>query len=37
MMLRGDYLGMALTVDDLDIENVAFFGYCARNDFHLQA
>jgi uncharacterized OB-fold protein len=37
MALQGDYLGMALTVDDLDIENVAYFGYCAKHDFHLQA
>jgi uncharacterized OB-fold protein len=37
MTLHGDYLGMALTVDDLDIENVAYFGYCAKHDFHLQA
>ena len=29
-------MGMALTVDDLDIENVAFFGYCAKGDFRLQ-
>jgi uncharacterized OB-fold protein len=37
MTLQGSYLGMTLTVDDLDIENVAYFGYCARHDFHLQA
>jgi uncharacterized OB-fold protein len=37
MALQGDYLGMALTVDELDIENVAYFGYCAKHDFHLQA
>ena len=37
MALQGNYLGMALTVDDLDIENVAYFGYCAKHDFHLQA
>jgi uncharacterized OB-fold protein len=36
MTLRGEYLGMALTVDDLDNENVAYFGHCARHQFHLQ-
>jgi uncharacterized OB-fold protein len=36
MPLHGDYLGMALTVDDLDIENVAYFGHCAKHDFRLQ-
>ncbi|MGE0766309.1 MAG: Zn-ribbon domain-containing OB-fold protein [Hyphomicrobiaceae bacterium] len=34
--LTGQHLGMTLTVDDLDIENVAFFGYCAKGDFRLQ-
>lgn len=36
MALQGTHLGMNLTVDDLDIENVAFFGHCAKHDFHLQ-
>ena len=36
MALQGTHLGMNLTVDDLDIENVAYFGYCAKHDFHLQ-
>jgi len=36
MPLQGTHLGMNLTVDDLDVENVAFFGHCAKHDFHLQ-
>ncbi|WP_428534073.1 Zn-ribbon domain-containing OB-fold protein [Rhodopila sp.] len=36
MSLQGNYLGMALTVDDLDEENLAYFGHCAKHDFHLQ-
>ncbi len=34
--LTGNHMGMNLTVDDLDIENVAFFGYCAKGDLRLQ-
>ena len=34
--LRGEYLGMMLTVDDLDQENQAFFRYCYDKDFRLQ-
>jgi len=34
--LTGQHLGMNLTVDDLDIENVAFFNHCANGDFRLQ-
>ena len=36
MALQGNYLGMDLTVDDLDVENLAYFGYCAEHSFHLQ-
>ena len=36
MTVQGDYLGMGLTVDDLDIENVEYFRHCAAHDFHLQ-
>ena len=36
MALQGNYLGMGLSVDDLDIENVGFFRHCAAHDFHLQ-
>ena len=34
--LKGDYLGMALTVTELDIENTEYFKHCAAHDFHLQ-
>ena len=36
MAINADYLGMALSVDDLDVENLAYFQYCAGHDFHLQ-
>lgn len=36
MGLSGNLNGMTLTVDDLDIENLAYFGYCAKEDFRLQ-
>jgi len=36
MPLQGDYMGMALTIDDLDGENLDFFRYCAEGDFRLQ-
>ena len=35
-MPQGEYLGMNLTVVDLDNENRAYFEHCARHDFHLQ-
>ena len=37
MAIRAEYLGMGLTVDDLDIENTEYFRHCAEHDFHLQA
>jgi hypothetical protein len=37
MAIRGEYLGMTLTLDDLDIENLEYFRHCAEHDFHLQA
>jgi uncharacterized OB-fold protein len=37
MAIRGEYLGMTLTLDDLDIENLEYFRHCADHDFHLQA
>jgi uncharacterized OB-fold protein len=37
MAIRGEYLGMGLTVDDLDVENLEYFRHCAEHDFHLQA
>jgi uncharacterized OB-fold protein len=37
MALRGEYLGMLLTIDDLDVENLEYFRHCAGHNFHLQA
>ena len=34
---RGEYLGMGLQLDDLDLENLEYFQHCAAHDFHLQA
>ena len=34
--LKGDYLGMTLSVTELDIENMEYFKHCAAHDFHLQ-
>ncbi len=36
MAIKADYLGMPLSVDDLDGENLAYFAHCAAHDFHLQ-
>lgn len=36
MPLQGDYMGMTLTIEDLDRENLEFFRYCAARDFRLQ-
>ena len=36
MSLTGEYLGMPLFVDDLDIENLEYFKYCAAGEFRLQ-
>jgi uncharacterized OB-fold protein len=36
MPIKADYLGMPLTLDDLDGENLAYFKYCAEHAFHLQ-
>jgi len=35
MPIRAEYLGMGLSVDDLDIENTEYFRHCAEHDFHL--
>jgi uncharacterized protein len=37
MAIRGEYMGMGLTLDDLDTENVEYFRHCAEHDFHLQS
>jgi uncharacterized OB-fold protein len=36
MSVQGNYLGMSLTIDDLDHENLTYFRHCAAHDFHLQ-
>lgn len=36
MPVQGEYLGMMLTIEDLDSENRAFFDYCAKGEFRLQ-
>lgn len=36
MPIQGDYMGMTLTIDDLDGENRDFFRHCANRDFRLQ-
>lgn len=36
MSVQGNYLGMSLSIDELDNENLAYFAHCARHDFHLQ-
>ena len=37
MAIRAEFLGMPLSIDDLDIENLEYFRHCAEHDFHLQA
>jgi uncharacterized OB-fold protein len=37
MPIQADYLGMPLSLDDLDVENRAYFQHCAEHKFHLQA
>ena len=36
MPIKGEYMGMMLTIDDVDKENREFFGHCAKGDFRLQ-
>jgi uncharacterized OB-fold protein len=36
MALTGEFLGMPLAVDDLDIENLEYFKACAVGEFRLQ-
>lgn len=36
MTIQGNYLGMSLSIDDLDKENVTYFRYCSDHAFHLQ-
>ena len=34
--VEGEYLGMALSINELDSANREYFAHCARHDFHLQ-
>jgi uncharacterized OB-fold protein len=36
MPIKADYLGMGLSIDDLDVENLAYFKHCAEHSLHLQ-
>ena len=36
MALQATYLGMPLDVNELDVENLAYFKHCAAHKFHLQ-
>lgn len=36
MGVQATYLGMPLDINDLDVENLAFFKHCAEHSFHLQ-
>ena len=36
MPIQGEYMGMMLTIDDVDGENRDFFGWCAKGEFRLQ-
>ena len=36
MPIQGEYMGMMLTIDDVDQENREFFRHCAEGIFHLQ-
>ena len=36
MAIQATYLGMPLAIDDLDVENLAYFKHCAAHNFHLQ-
>mgnify|MGYP003694245193 CR=1 FL=1 len=36
MSITADYLGMPLSIDELDGENLAYFKHCAAHEFHLQ-
>jgi uncharacterized protein len=36
MSIKGDYLGMSLSIDDLDGDNITYFKHCSQHAFHLQ-
>ena len=35
MPVQGEYMGMMLTIDDVDKENLEFFRFCAEGEFRL--
>ena len=35
-MISAQYLGMPVEINDLDHENLEYFGWCAKHDFRLQ-
>ena len=35
-VLTGDYLGMRVSVSDIDVENLEYFRHCGQHDYHLQ-
>jgi uncharacterized protein len=37
MPIQAQYLGMPLSLDEFDGENLAYFSHCAEHNFHLQA
>jgi uncharacterized OB-fold protein len=37
MPIEATYLGMPLVLDEREVENTAYFHYCAAHDFRLQA
>jgi uncharacterized OB-fold protein len=36
MGIQASYLDMPLDINDLDVENLAYFKHCAAHDYHLQ-
>lgn len=36
MAIQAKYLNMPLDINDLDVENLAYFRHCAAHNFHLQ-
>ena len=35
-VLTGEYLGMRVSVSDIDVENLEYFRHCGQHDYHLQ-
>jgi len=36
MVMQGEHIGLKLFVEGNDLENLEFFRYCGKHDFHLQ-